>query len=62
MQLIRDKHGKNIGWYQTNSNGYIYIYSNKDGMLGWYIPSADVTFDRKGQRVGYGNQLISLLY
>ena len=28
MQLIRDKHGKNIGWYQTNSNGYIYIYTD----------------------------------
>ena len=63
MEIIRDKLGKSLGWFEKNqSNGYTYIYSNTKGMLGWYIPSADVTFDTKGNRVGYGNQLIALLY
>ncbi len=41
MNMIKNRSGQNIGWTETKSNGYTYIYCVKKGMLGYYIPSSD---------------------
>lgn len=61
MNMIKNNRGQHIGWTETSSNGYTYIYCIKKGMLGYYIPSSDSTFSCSSGFIGYGNQLMRLL-
>ncbi len=57
---IRDRAGKLLGWHQqvgNRINGYV----RTGGLVGWYNPANNATYDRTGYRIGYGELLASLI-
>lgn len=58
---LRDSRGSVIGWTKPFSDR-IYIYNYRGEMMGWFDVPKNVTFNRKGERTGTGNQVVRLLH
>ncbi len=59
-QVLKDSKGNKIGEIR-DWNGKLAIYDSKGNRLGDYDPKTNVTKDLKGNKVGQGNLLTSLL-
>ncbi len=57
---LRDRKGQLIGWTKQSGNR-LYMFNNRGELLGSYHQSQNTTFNRKGERVGTGNQIVRLL-
>jgi hypothetical protein len=56
MKPIRDAAG-NVVAYENEPNSYRReLRSRSNGLLAWYDKNKDQTFDRSGNRAGYGDQ------
>ena len=60
-QILHDRTGKYIGKIDTKPDGGQVIHDARGLLLGHYDPSRDRTYDARGNVVGSGNQLTSLL-
>ena len=60
MIIIRDGKGKTKGEIRRLGT-YLMIYDNQGRCKGKYAENEDRTYNRQGQNVGTGNQLVSLL-
>lgn len=61
IQDFYDRQRKRIGRIQTRSSGIQDIYDDRGNRLGEYRPGDGRTYDAKGNVIGYGNLLSSLL-
>ena len=59
-QVLRDSHGSKIGEI-IESGGKLIIRDARGSKKGEYDPKSNVTRDAKGNKVGTGNLLTSLL-
>ncbi len=57
---VRDKYNMIIGYIRGDDNRQTGIHVRK-GYCGYYLKSADLTFDKNGQVYCYGNGLDSLI-
>jgi hypothetical protein len=62
LQVIRTINGQLRGkLYEDSIPGDQKLYDKNGQMLGRYVKSSDSTFKLNGQKVGYGNILMTLL-
>lgn len=60
-QVLRNKNGAVIGKITVDGYGVQTIWNSRGGRLGSYHPSHNVTKNKNGANVGYGNLLTTLL-
>jgi hypothetical protein len=60
-QLLRDRTGRILGWYDDGTAGKIYLRDWMGRICGWYEPKTNYTRDKQGRIVGRGNLLTTLL-
>jgi hypothetical protein len=60
-QILKDNKGHIIGKITTSLSGVQTLKDAKGYTKGTYDPKANITKDTKGQKVGSGNLLITLL-
>lgn len=58
--FFRDRKGQLLGRMQQNGDS-LYMFNHRGELLGWYHESQNVTFNRRGERFGTGNQVARLL-
>lgn len=59
-QILKDSRGGLLGVIKERS-GKLEIYDSRGGYLGRYDPRRNETYNRTGQKIGYGNLLTMLL-
>lgn len=60
-QVLKNKNGSTIGKITTDSYGVQTICNARGERLGSYHPGLNVTRNKNGANVGYGNLLTTLL-
>lgn len=60
-QVLRDRNGSRIGEIEETSDGKLILRDKNGSRKGEYNPRNNVTYDRRGRRVGEGNLLTMLL-
>lgn len=59
--VLKDKHGNIFAKIEERSNGHLVIHDKHGNVQGEYDPVRDVTKDKKGNKVGTGNLLATLV-
>ncbi|MEK4034894.1 hypothetical protein WOC76_09320 [Methylocystis sp. IM3] len=60
-KILRDKMGNKIAILKKLMDGNMAIYDRYGTFRGTYVVKRDVTLDKLGNRVGYGNLLVTLI-
>jgi hypothetical protein len=61
-EMIRDRHGKIIGWVETDNLGNKVVRDFSGHIKGRYKKVHNATFDFYGKIVAYGDATAGLLY
>lgn len=59
-QILKDSRGGLLGVIKERS-AKLEIYDSRGGYLGRYDPKRNETYNRTGEKIGYGNLLTMLL-
>ena len=61
MKTLRDRNGRIIGKIETRSDGQQILRDGNGRRVSEYSPRDNVTRDRTGRRIGFGDLLVKLL-